>query len=176
MRQVIFHMTLAGALLASGGAFAQIEGFKACAGIGDGEKRLACYDKALAAADAEAAARLAEQRRAAELAAAKAAAETKARQEQAQLAAFGSESTAKGKEEREEAPKQISASIASIDNNGLAGLVFTLDNGQVWRQTESKTLPPVRAGDAVTIRRGMMGGYRMTLERQHRTISVKRVS
>lgn len=175
MRQGIFYTTLAGVLLANVGASAQIEGFKACATIADGGKRLACYDSALAAADGDAAARLAEQRRAAELAAAKAAAEAKARQEQEQLAAFGSESTPKGEKAREEAIKQISATITEIAS-GVTGLVITLDNGQVWRQTESRALPPVRAGDTVTIRRGLLGSYRMTFERQQRTIPVKRAN
>ncbi|MGK2286826.1 hypothetical protein [Pedomonas sp. V897] len=175
MRQAIFYTMLAGGLLASASASAQIEGFKACASIADGEKRLACYDAALAASDADAARRLAEQRRAAELAAAQAAAEAKARQEQERLAAFGAESTRKGEAAREDAIKQISATITNIAS-GVNGMVITLDNGQVWRQTESQVLPPVREGDTVTIRRGLLGSYRMTFDRQQRTIAVKRVS
>lgn len=172
MRQGIFHATLTVALLASGAAAAQIENFKSCASISDGKKRLDCYDAALAAADSEAAARLAEQRRAAEIAAAKAAEEAKARQEQARLAAFGSSGASKA--DGEEAVSEISASIAQL-GEGVSGYVVTLDNGQVWRQTESRTLPPVRVGDMVTIRKGMIGGYRMTFERQKRTVPVKRV-
>lgn len=175
MRQGIFHMALVAALLAGGGAAAQGEGsalggFKACASISDGTKRLACYDSALAAADSEAASRLAEQRRAAELAAAKAAEEARARKEQERLAAFGAD-TAKA---NNESVKEISASIAEL-SEGLSGFVVTLDNGQVWRQTEARTLPPVRVGDTVSIRKGMIGGYRMTFERQQRTVPVKRL-
>ena len=174
MRQGIFHAALAAVLLASGGAAAQIESFKACASIGDGAKRLACYDSALAATDSQAAARLAEQRRAAEVAAAKAAEEAKARKEQERLAAFGAQGLQNSSTGDEEAVTQISATIAEM-GQGMTGSVFTLDNGQVWRQTETRTLPPIRVGDAVTIRKGVIGGYRMTFERQQRTVPVKRV-
>ena len=172
MRQGIFHAALAAALVAGGGAAAQIEGFKVCASVSDGAKRLACYDAALAAADADAAARLAEQRRAAEIAAAKAAEEAKARKEQERLAAFGAADAKQAG--GEEAINEISATIAEL-KEGLSGFVVTLDNGQIWRQTESRTLPPVRVGDTVTIRKGVIGGYRMTFEQQQRTIAVKRV-
>lgn len=174
MRQGIFHVALAAGLLASGGVAAQIEGFKACASVSDGAKRLACYDAALAAVDSQAAARLAEQRRMAEVAAARAAEEAKARKEQERLAAFGAQGTLKSAEADDESVKQISANIAEL-NEGVSGFVVTLDNGQVWRQIEARTLPPVRVGDAVTIRKGMIGGYRLTFERQQRTIPVKRV-
>lgn len=173
MKQGIFHIALGAALFASGSAAAQIDGFRACASIGDGEKRLACYDSALAAVDAQAAARLAEQRRAAEIAAAKAAEEAKIRKQQERLAAFGSAGASKGDDGDE--VKEITAAIAEL-REGVTGYVVTLDNGQVWRQTEVRTLPPVRVGDAVTIRKGLMGGYRMTFHRQQRTIAVKRVS
>ena len=172
MKQGIFHVALSAALLASGGAAAQIDSFKACAAISDGAKRLACYDSALASVDAQAASKLAEQRRLAEVAAAKAAEEAKARKEQERLAAFGASSAAA---DADEAVREISAAIADL-REGASGYVFTLDNGQVWRQTEARTLPPVRVGDAVAIRKGMMGGYRLTLERQQRTIAVKRVN
>lgn len=174
MRQGIFHAALTAALLASGGAAAQIEGFKACASISDGAKRLACYDSALAAADAQAAEKLAEQRRAAELAAAKAAAEAEARKEQERLAAFGAQGAQAAGGDEGESIREISASIAEL-SEGVSGFVVTLDNGQVWRQTEARTLPPVRVGDGVTIRKGALGSYRMTLERQKRTVPVKRV-
>jgi len=173
MRQGIFHVALTAALLAGGSASAQIEGFKACASISDGAKRLACYDSALAATDAQSAAKLAEQRRAAEVAAAKAAEEAKARKEQERLAAFGAASAPKA--DGEEAVNEISAAIAEL-REGISGYVVTLDNGQVWRQTEARSLPPVRIGDTVTIRKGMIGGYRMTFERQQRTVAVKRVN
>lgn len=173
MKQGIFHIALGVALLASGSAAAQIDSFKACASISDGNKRLACYDSALAAVDAEAAAKLAEQRRAAEIAAAKAAEEAKVRKEQERLAAFGAASGAKA--DGEEEVKEVSAAVAEL-RDGVTGYVVTLDNGQVWRQTEARTLPPVRVGDTVTIRKGLMGGYRMTFHRQQRTIAVKRVS
>jgi hypothetical protein len=58
---------------------------------------------------------------------------------------------------------QISAKITSLRADALGRLSFVLDNGQVWRMTESEgrvRLPPT-AGDTVTIRRGEIGGYRL---------------
>ena len=57
---------------------------------------------------------------------------------------------------------QISARIVSLRSDALGRLSFVLDNGQVWRMTESEgTFDFPGRGDAVTIRRGAIGGYRL---------------
>ncbi len=44
--------------------------------------------------------------------------------------------------------------------NGLA--VITLDNGQVWRQTEPEAYFPLDVGDTIRIEMGALGSYRLT--------------
>ena len=58
--------------------------------------------------------------------------------------------------------EQISAKIVSLRSDALGRLSFVLDNGQVWRMTESAGVFdfPSR-GDTVTVRRGAVGGYRL---------------
>lgn len=57
---------------------------------------------------------------------------------------------------------QISAKIVSLRSDALGRLSFVLDNGQVWRMTESEgTFDFPSRGDTVTIRRGAIGGYRL---------------
>jgi hypothetical protein len=36
---------------------------------------------------------------------------------------------------------------------------FTLDNGQLWQQTESELTATIRPGDAITITRGALGSF-----------------
>ena len=57
---------------------------------------------------------------------------------------------------------QLSAKIVSLRSDALGRLSFVLDNGQVWRMTESAGVFdfPSR-GDTVTVRRGAIGGYRL---------------
>ena len=57
---------------------------------------------------------------------------------------------------------QITAKIASLRADALGRISFVLDNGQVWRMTESEGVFdfPDR-GDTVTIRRGAIGGFRL---------------
>ncbi len=58
--------------------------------------------------------------------------------------------------------EQISARIVSLRSDALGRLSFVLDNGQVWRMTESEgTFDFPGRGDTVTIRRGALGGYRL---------------
>lgn len=173
MKWVIF-CAAAASVLAGFPAAAQIDGFRACSKIVNSEQRLACYDAALAAVDSQAAAELEAQRKAAQLAAQQAEAEAKARKAQEQVASFGAEATSAARRAAdEEKLETLSAKIVEVFQSA-SGQVFELDNGHVWRQTESRTLPPIRPGDAVTIKRGTLGSYRMIFERQNRAVSVKR--
>src|SRR3569833_2678412 len=59
---------------------------------------------------------------------------------------------------------QIKDFIATIRNvSGGGRRVFELDNGQVWRQSESKSFD-VHAGDAVRISKGALGSFFMDLQ------------
>jgi len=58
---------------------------------------------------------------------------------------------------------QVEAHITQLAPAGDQRLVFTLDNGQVWRQLSVQGEMLAKAGDAVTISRGMLGSYWLRL-------------
>jgi hypothetical protein len=173
-------LLLAAALLAAPGAAQSLKPFIDCSAKADDAERLACYDAAAAATSAEA--RAIAQRRERERAAAaearaaleaKAAAEAEARARQAQAERFGSEGfRIGGSDDRINA---LSAKVQEALSDGFGRAVLLLDNGQMWRQTEGFSLPPLRGGDAVEIRRGAVGGYLLTVPRIKRTIPVRRM-
>ena len=55
--------------------------------------------------------------------------------------------------------KSMASQIVSVGGDRDGERVFTLTNGQVWRQTESSVLGLARPGDAITIRAGSFGSY-----------------
>ncbi len=169
------------AAVAAGPALAQpVKPFLDCSARPDDAERLACYDAAAAAISAEAreiAARRDRERaaaaeaRAAAEASAKDAAEASARQ--AQVERFGSEGFRIGGSE--DRVNQLAARVQEALTDGVGRAVLLLDNGQMWRQTEGFSVPTVRTGDEVEIRRGAMGGYLLTVMRIRRTIPVRRM-
>lgn len=162
----------------------------ACAAIVRDAERLACYDAAVAQTSPEAraasAARARETARVAaeEAAAAAAAAKIKAEADAVAAAAarreaFGAEGVAaRGAERFAPVPgeiQQIEAAITETLTNRSGLAVFLLDNGQMWRQVDTDSLPNVRAGDKVTVKRAGLGGYHLDLVRQKRRFLVKRL-
>jgi hypothetical protein len=81
-----------------------------------------------------------------------------------------------GLPERAVAAKEVAAGTRSADATKieahLAGIapavdgraVFTLDNGQVWRQLSTEADLLAKQGDAVTISRGLLGSYWLALK------------
>jgi len=81
-----------------------------------------------------------------------------------------------GLPERAVAAKEVAAGTRSADTTKieaqLAGIapgvdgraVFTLDNGQVWRQVSQEGELLATRGDAVTISRGLLGSYWLALK------------
>lgn len=70
--------------------------------------------------------------------------------------------------------QELTIKIASQHTDGNGHQVFTLENGQVWRQVELDTSFTVHPGDAVTISKGVMGSYFMSFG-THRNTRVSRV-
>jgi len=69
--------------------------------------------------------------------------------------------------------KNFSATIRNVSGGGRQ--IFELDNGQVWRQSESKSFE-VHAGDAVRISKGALGSFFMELQaNKHVSTRVARV-
>jgi len=60
-----------------------------------------------------------------------------------------------------EEPESVSGRVATIESR-RGKFEATLDNGQVWAQTELDTRVTLRAGDEVTVRRAVFGSYLLT--------------
>ncbi|MBY6189693.1 hypothetical protein KUV22_04610 [Microbulbifer agarilyticus] len=82
-----------------------------------------------------------------------------------------------GQEEKraiQEAPESITATIESAQKGAYGKYTFTLDNGQVWRQTDSgRTI--WRGGEQVTLERGALGSFFMRKTEGGRALRVKRI-
>ena len=107
-----------------------------CASIRDDADRLACYDRAFG---------------------------SPARPEAAPETKFGyTEQEAKrqaGEPREPDGPRSISATVTSLDRSRDGKFVVTLDNAQVWSQSEYNSQADVAIGDTVTVRRGALGSY-----------------
>jgi hypothetical protein len=177
MRIVVATLMGCTALMAAGTARAQVpDKLIACASRVDDADRLACYDAAVKSMGAEARAaseaREAEANvaRAAAAASAAAAAESAAAKAEAdRKASFGRSAAAS------EIISELQASITEVLKSGTGKVVFVLDNGQVWRQADTLSLPNAKAGTAVTIKRGALGSFRLVPDNSNRWVQVVRM-
>ena len=53
----------------------------------------------------------------------------------------------------------VTATVTALERRRDGLFVATLDNGQVWSQSEVDSRAEVRVGDTVTVRRGTLGSY-----------------
>jgi len=138
-------------------------------------ERLACYDKAVEAASADAR-RIAETRRkaAAEAALVTAAAE-KAAAEAKQRDRFGREGVRAFRDDDDGEAQQVTAAVTEALRDQIGKVVLILDNGQMWRQVDGFALPGIKPGTIVTVQRGAMGSYRVKLAGSARTAQVVRM-
>ncbi|GAB2496615.1 hypothetical protein [Arenimonas alkanexedens] len=132
-------------LLASAGlAHAQAPSH-ACAATEDPEARLACYDEAFPPV-------------------ASAANMDEARREQARRD-FGLSTVQKremvAEDDRDPTGDRIEAVVVSVSRRGNGQRLVTLDNEQIWLITEVTDKGRLADGDAVVVRRGMIGNYLM---------------
>jgi hypothetical protein len=127
------------------------DGLRACAAIGDGDQRLACYDRELARALASTAAPA-----------------TPAREPQrltpeerfgmrGELARVEKERSRVGDPDL----NQLEAKIMRLEELPTGEQVVTLENGQVWQERTPGVLR-AKVGDSVTIRSGSLGSFFMT--------------
>ena len=56
-------------------------------------------------------------------------------------------------------PESVSAAIKALDRLHDGKFVVTLENAQVWAQSEVNSQADVEIGDTVTVRRGALGSY-----------------
>lgn len=72
---------------------------------------------------------------------------------------------------------EISVGLTDYAVNGLGNGVFVLENGQVWKVTEAKSIrmPKDVSKVKVNIRKGSMGAYYLRREDQNKSVKVERV-
>ena len=108
-----------------------------CARIRDDAERLACYDHAFGKSATPVAA--------------------------APKGQFGftEQEVARSKGETAEptTPASVMATVTSLDRRRDGKFVVTLDNAQVWSQSEFNSQADVEIGDTITVRRGALGSY-----------------
>ncbi len=187
MRVFVFGMAIAATIIGNPApAMAQMPpALLKCISVARDAERLACYDKAIAASSPEARAssetrtrettRIAEAEAATAAAAAAAAAKTK---DAAKREAFGAEAIASRPERfatGSDGIEAVEAGITEVLTNRSGLGVFLLDNGQLWRQANTDSLPPIRPGDRVRVERSTLGGYKMEFLKQKRWALVKRM-
>lgn len=171
MRRILCLMSLA--VLWGGAAGAQespapgaLEALLACRGLADGSARLACFDKAasgLAAAQAGGAVVVVD----------------RAKVEAARRQAFGftlpsladilpeARPGAPSETSRDAVLKQVEAGVVSARPGRDGKWVLTLDNGAVWRQTDTESLlREPRPGSRVVIKAAALGSYLVSVDGQ----------
>jgi hypothetical protein len=158
MKRVVTIVGLALVFTASMGATAAddpaLAAARRCTQISDNLLRLTCFDKALAAGVGGAAA--------APVAAPASPAPALAASAEAP-ATFGEENVRKSIVERDKAEvRKLSAMVTAVKSVRQDVYRVSLDNGQVWQQTEMSSMFTVAVGDSVEISKGRFGGYRMS--------------
>ena len=91
-------------------------------------------------------------------------------QEMSALDKFGNED----KQTPEALIDQIQAKVSKLSKSVFGQYTITLDNQQVWRQTD-KTRLKLTSGQLVSIERGLMGSFFMGTEQVNKRIRVKRI-
>ncbi len=164
-RSAFWSLLVLSSAISSAVSAQSLDAIKVCSKMSGDTARLACYDTAIAATDTTLAAEIAARRQEAEAQAA-----------QAKVDNFGASALPADRQPqaRVETPTELTAKIEMVSYDPYKNLVALLDNGQTWVQTESQSLPNVRAGDDIRIKRGLIGGYRMTIKRISRSFSVQR--
>lgn len=160
---------------------AQLDGLRACSAETDSLKRLVCFDNELrrlggVAAPAPAVAPPAPVAPAAMAAGTALAAAPVA----APAPALGDEKLRGNRRSEDAAERTMTAKVQAVQAPpvGRVGqMQLTLENGQVWRVTDSGRPFEVEAGDTVRVESGVLGSYLMTkvVEGRERWVRVSRV-
>jgi hypothetical protein len=146
-----------------------LDPFRTCGEIVGETERLACFDRALASANAWAVERRDQRRLRTVDDFGFSATQLASRDD-------SSRSNAEGVTPAEN-PDQIASPIVEIFSDRGGGRVFLLENGQVWRQAGIATLTGfIRAEGVATVSRGGFGGgYRLRIEGRKGFVGVVRV-
>jgi hypothetical protein len=130
-----------------------VAALRACRSLTDAAARLACFDRETATLDTQTSS----------TAPAPAPVRTAAPPDPKQQ--FGLSEQAVEKQEiaagmRASDPRKIEAHISQLSHSANGRAIFTLDNGQIWRQLVADAADlRVKDGDSVTISRAALGSY-----------------
>lgn len=135
-------VAIATAFVCTAAAAAQVDpAIKACATLRNDPERLACYDRTVAQLSGDA--------------------DAKPLTPQDLFGIEAASSTAStAAPAREEIPS-ITAQVSQLRQASDGSLVIELDNGQVWKQEDSKSLL-LKIGDAVTITRAALKSFKLS--------------
>lgn len=68
-----------------------------------------------------------------------------------------------GQTDEQADPERIESRVAKVGHVREGQRIFTLENGQVWTQTDSRGGGHVQAGDVVQVRKGILSGYLLAM-------------
>lgn len=75
----------------------------------------------------------------------------------------------------EQIEEESAETVTAVTKSSAGRLTITLENGQVWRQSDSKSFR-ISVGDAVVVRAKSLGSFMMSKEGSSRSIRVKRAN
>jgi hypothetical protein len=78
------------------------------------------------------------------------------------VADFGLSEQVKKQREPEQWVESVTARVTNVGMTAYDRYVITLDNGQVWAQSETSTRAILAPGDTVTIKRAAMGSFKLS--------------
>lgn len=155
-----------------------IDPFRQCAAIAVDAARLACFDRALQAA--ETAIARARQRTHEDFGLTEVQRERLNREqsaaEQARAERDGRAVPGAPKPEPEAEPARVTARVSEIFRDASGRRIFLLENGQLWRQQANSSFRgEISNGETVTIERGTLAGFRLTIDGRPGFVGVRRV-
>ncbi len=158
------------------GQEAPLDRIYACTSMADGAARLACFDTAVAALkQADAAGGVAVVDRAKIVQAEKEAFGLAAPTLTAIAESASSGATAKPKGEKPKALDRVTLAVKSVEKGVDGRYRFTMEDGQVWRQTDDLKLPAVGKGPwTAEIRKAAIGSFMLKLDNRT-AVRAKRV-
>jgi hypothetical protein len=71
-------------------------------------------------------------------------------------------------------PKNLSAQVREVALLPAGLYRLTLDNGQVWDTTQADSALAFKANDAITISRGLLGSYQISMSGHNTSVSAAR--
>ncbi|WP_299321995.1 hypothetical protein [Parasphingopyxis sp.] len=154
-----------------------LEPFRECGTITEGPARLACFDAALAGADAALEARQERRRRRTVEDFGLSATQIEERYDREVERARESGGDAEDVADlAPPEPTEVTSNIVETFTDSTRRRVFLLENGQMWREGSNSSLRGrIRVGSSATISRGGIGGYRLRVEGRTGFISVSRI-